>query len=53
MLGLIIENVFEDIKWNPSDYPHVLYDGQITEIFKTLGKVIKISHFSKIFQHLQ
>lgn len=47
MLSLIIENVFEDRKWNPSDYLHVLYNGQITEIFRTLGKIIKTSHLSK------
>ena len=44
LMSLIIENIFEDRKLNSGDYLHILYDTQMTELFKTLGKILTIGH---------
>ena len=44
LMSLIIENILEDRKWHSQDYLHILYDTQMTELFKTLGKILTIGH---------
>ena len=53
VMGLIIENIFEDGKLHPKDYLHILYDTQMTELFKTLGKILKLVIFKITFLNYQ
>ena len=53
LMSLIIENIFEDGKLHPKDYLHILYDTQMTELFKTLGKILKLVIFKITFLNYQ